>query len=66
MSRNDEELKGPSRRTRGHIEESEHLEWGVCVTIPCICVVSSCLSETSRGILKVDRTSIQSRNEERT
>jgi len=45
MPRNDEELKGPSRRTRGHIEESEHPEWGVCVTIPCVCVVSSCLSE---------------------
>ncbi len=40
MLRNDEELRGPNRRTRAHIEENEHLEWGVCVTVP-----SSCLNE---------------------
>jgi hypothetical protein len=45
MPRNDEELRDASRRSRGHIEESEHMEWGVCVTVPCICVVSNCLSE---------------------
>jgi hypothetical protein len=28
MPRKDEELKGPSRRTKGHIEDKEHLGMG--------------------------------------
>ncbi len=46
VPRYDEELRDPSRRTGvGHIEESEHLGWGVWVAEFCICVISSCLSE---------------------
>jgi hypothetical protein len=41
MLKNDEELRGPSRRIKGHIEDKEYLGWGVCVVALWIHVVGS-------------------------
>jgi hypothetical protein len=38
MPRNDEELRGPSHRSRGHIEDNEHLGMGSsCRSTMCMC-----------------------------
>jgi hypothetical protein len=39
MLRNDEKLKGPSRRTKGHLEDKEHLGMGslCCNTLHLYC-----------------------------
>jgi len=38
MPRIDEELKGPSCRSKGHIEDNEHLEMGsLCRSTLCLC-----------------------------
>jgi hypothetical protein len=46
MPRNDEELRGPSRRSRCILKREWTSRMGeFCVAVPCICVVSSGLSE---------------------
>jgi hypothetical protein len=60
MSRNYEKLRGPSRITKGHIKDKEHLGMGslCCSTLDLCCrQLIECVPKTSRGILKVDRMS---------
>jgi hypothetical protein len=60
MLRNDEKLKGPSRRTKGHLEDKEHLGMGslCCNTLHLYCrQFIDWVPKTSRGILRVDRMS---------
>jgi hypothetical protein len=48
MLRNDEELRGPSRRTRGHIEKSEHLGVGsLCYSTLHLCCRHLCCWQLS-------------------
>jgi hypothetical protein len=58
MSRNDEELKGPSYRTKGHIKDKEHLGNLCCNTLDLCCrqLIKS-VPTTLRGILRVDKMS---------
>ncbi len=52
MLRYDEEMKGPSRRKRGHIEVKEHLGMGRlnCSTLDlCYSQLTERVLETSRG-----------------
>jgi hypothetical protein len=61
MPRDDEELKGPSRRNKGgHIAEKEKLGMRslCCSTLNLYCrQLTKRIPETSRGILSVDRMS---------
>jgi len=52
MLRYDEEKRGPSYRTKGHIEVKMHLGKGTfcCSTLnPCCRQLLECVPETSRG-----------------
>jgi hypothetical protein len=58
MLRDDEELRGLSCRTRGHIEVKEHSGMGslCCNTLdPCCRQLLERVPETSKGVLRVSR-----------